>query len=274
MTTKAVILAGGLGKRMRKADGAGAPLAADAARMADRGLKGLIPIRGRPFLDYVIGSLLASGLRDLCLVVPPDCDELTEYVRRTSDRTGAAIRCAVQAEPRGTADALLAASAFAGAEPFVMCNCDNLYPAEALAQVAALSDRCCCVVGFEREALLRGGNFGADRIGRFAVMVVGKGNALAEIVEKPAEPERYVRAGKLWLNMNLYRFTPEVFDACRRIKPHPERGELELTDAVSLLVAEGRVPFRVLFSAGAVVDLTGRGDIAAAERLIGECPLP
>jgi dTDP-glucose pyrophosphorylase len=55
---------------------------------------------------------------------------------------------------------------------------------------------------------------------------------------------------------------------CRRVEPGP-RGELELTAAVADMVAAGR-PFRVEFCRGGVLDLTGRGDIAAVEqRLAG-----
>ena len=52
MTTKAVILARGLGSRMRKADD-DAPLDAAQAAAADSGVKGMIPI-GRPFMDFVV----------------------------------------------------------------------------------------------------------------------------------------------------------------------------------------------------------------------------
>ena len=62
----------------------------------------------------------------------------------------------------------------------------------------------------------------------FAAIVVGPDGELKEIVEKPPEPERYVRDGRLWVNMNLFRFTPEIFGSCRSIQPDPDRGELEL----------------------------------------------
>jgi glucose-1-phosphate thymidylyltransferase len=48
-TSKVVILARGLGTRMRRAD-ASAELAGDQAAAAELGVKALIPI-GRPFLD-------------------------------------------------------------------------------------------------------------------------------------------------------------------------------------------------------------------------------
>ena len=74
-TRKAVILARGLGTRMQKDDGS-APLDDRTADLASRGLKGLIPIHGRPFLDYVIAELLEAGLNEITLVVGPESDEL------------------------------------------------------------------------------------------------------------------------------------------------------------------------------------------------------
>ncbi|MGI8619426.1 MAG: nucleotidyltransferase family protein, partial [Gemmatimonadaceae bacterium] len=54
-TTKAVVLARGLGTRMRAADST-ADLDADASAIADSGVKAMIPV-GRPFLDYVLSAL-------------------------------------------------------------------------------------------------------------------------------------------------------------------------------------------------------------------------
>jgi dTDP-glucose pyrophosphorylase len=124
------------------------------------------------------------------------------------------------------------------------------------------------VVAFDSEALVREGNFAADRVRAFAAIVVGPGGELKQIVEKPPQPEVYARDGKLWVNMNLFRFTPEIFDSCRSIEPNPERGELELPTAVSHLVESGRVPVRVMLAGGGVLDLTRRGDVASAERLL------
>lgn len=268
MTDKAIILAGGMGTRMQKAHPSGGELGDEAARLADKGLKGLIPVAGRPFLDYVISSLLECGLRDICLVIPPDNPELQDYIRDTEERTGAHITWAVQEEPLGTAHALMCARDFAGSDPFVMCNCDNLYPREALFRLSAVADDGSYVVAFDRDALLEESNFGPERVRRFAVVVADEDDRLVEIVEKPGDPERYMHEGRLWVSMNLYRFGPDVFDACDRIEPDPERGELELTAAVLLMAREQEV--EVLFSSGAVIDMTGRADIAAAEEVLAE----
>ena len=62
-TTRAVILARGLGTRMRKTDDA-ASLSPAQAAAADTGVKGMIPI-GRPFMDFLISALADAGLTDV-----------------------------------------------------------------------------------------------------------------------------------------------------------------------------------------------------------------
>jgi dTDP-glucose pyrophosphorylase len=266
-TRKAVVLARGLGTRMqRSADGV--QLGRDRADLAARGLKALMPLNGRPFLDYIADSLLRAGLRQICFVVAPDADLMRQGARRIQEATGAAVACAVQDEPRGTADAVLAAEGFAGGEPFVMCNGDNLYPHEALAGLARLEDEACWLVAFDRDGLVAGGNIGRERVRDFAVVTSSPSGELTGIVEKPPDPERYAVAGRLWISMNLYRFTEAVFDACRRVAPDPRRGELELTAAVGDLVRQGAAGFRVLPCTGGVFDLTTRADVPAAEKAL------
>ena len=65
-----VILARGLGTRMRKSDPAVA-LDPALAAAADSGVKAMIPI-GRPFLDYVLGVAADAGITRACLVVGPE----------------------------------------------------------------------------------------------------------------------------------------------------------------------------------------------------------
>ncbi len=274
-TQKAVILARGLGTRMRRQVEEGNPggLTADAQTLAGKGAKALIPLCGRPFLDYVLGGLFAAGLRRVCLVIAPDGDELRDYARQATESSGAQVGWAVQDEPRGTADAVLAAEQFAAGETFLMVNCDNLYPTRALDELAELAGGECGTVAFDADALGRDGNIAPERVRAFAVVVAAPDGRLLEIVEKPPWPEQYKRDGRLWVGMNLYRFTPGIFEACRRTEPHPERGEVELTSAVSLLARDPSMPFRVLFSDEAVLDLTSRADIPAVEALLeGRAP--
>ncbi|MGB6640714.1 MAG: NTP transferase domain-containing protein, partial [Thermoanaerobaculia bacterium] len=73
----AVVLAAGVGRRMRKPATA-ADLTAEQEAVAETGVKALIPV-GRPFIDYVLSALADSGVRRICLVIGPDHSELHSY---------------------------------------------------------------------------------------------------------------------------------------------------------------------------------------------------
>ncbi|HVF39254.1 MAG TPA: hypothetical protein VM939_05085, partial [Gemmatimonadaceae bacterium] len=75
--TKAVILARGLGTRMRRADLA-APIDEDQAAAADAGVKGMIPV-GRPFLDFLLSAIADAGFTDVCLVIGPEHDHVRDH---------------------------------------------------------------------------------------------------------------------------------------------------------------------------------------------------
>ena len=81
--TKAVILARGMGTRMRRAEGDSPQLDAQQAQMADSGLKAMIPV-GRPFLDYVLSGLADAGFREVCLVIGPEHGIVRDYYREAA----------------------------------------------------------------------------------------------------------------------------------------------------------------------------------------------
>jgi glucose-1-phosphate thymidylyltransferase len=268
--TKAVVLARGLGTRMRRADGSTALDAAQAA-VAAQGVKAMIPI-GRPFLDYALSALADAGCTDVCLVIGPEHDEIRDYYALRARPRRVTISFAVQAEPLGTADALLAAEQFAAGDRVLMVNSDNYYPARALGALRGV--RGSGVLGFEREALVREGNIEPGRVLTYALLSVRADDTLARIVEKPdAAAARALGSGAL-VSMNAWVFTPVIYDACRRVVPSV-RGELELQDAVRIAIDDLGEPFTVVRVAAGVLDLSRRADIATvAERLAGVEPRP
>ncbi|HKF42814.1 MAG TPA: nucleotidyltransferase family protein, partial [Thermoanaerobaculia bacterium] len=167
-----------------------------------------------------------------------------------------------------TADAVLAAEGFAGEEDFLVVNSDNLYPSDALAGLAALSGP--GVALFFREALLSKSNIPPGRIAAFAVCVVAPDGTLDSIIEKP-DAATLARLGPdAPVSMNCWRFSPEIFDACRNVPVSP-RGELELPTAVHEAIRSG-VHFRVVRSGDGVLDLSQRSDIAAVGEHLRNLP--
>src|SRR6476646_2163228 len=103
---------------MRRGDG-DAALTAAQRRAADAGLKALMPIGDRPFLDYVLSSLADAGVTRVGLVVAPDhAAAAAHYAANPPARV--TLEFVVQPEPRGTADAVLAAQPWTEGHPFLV----------------------------------------------------------------------------------------------------------------------------------------------------------
>jgi len=265
-TTKVVILARGLGKRMRKSDES-TKLGADQAAVAQIGLKAMIPMatgNGRPFLDYLLSALADAGLTDVCLVIGPEHSAVRDHYERDAVPSRIKVQFAVQEQALGTANAVLSAEEFAGDDAFAVINSDNFYPAEALSALRALGEA--AIVGFDRDILVRLGNVPAERTARFGALDIDSEGYLRRILISPTED--MLRSGTpIYSSMNCFLFTKEIFTACREV-PLSARGEYELPQAVHFAIDRELMRFKVVRIAAPVLDMSSRGDIGrVAEHL-------
>jgi dTDP-glucose pyrophosphorylase len=250
---------------LRRPD-AGARLDPEQAAAADRGLKALVPVAGRPLLDYVLSGLADAGVRDVCLVTGPATRRIREHYA-VAPPSRVRLAFATQASPRGTADALLAAESFAGRGEFLALNSDNVYPESALRGLVSLGGPGLPV--FERRVLAERSNFPPERLAAFAVLSLDAEGWLERIVEKPGPAALDAAGDGALLSMNLWRFPPSIFAACRAVLPSA-RGEFELPQAVGIGIAQLGLRLRTFRCDDGVVDLSARRDVAAAtERLRG-----
>jgi glucose-1-phosphate thymidylyltransferase len=228
---------------------------------------------GRPFLDWVLSALADAGIRNVCLVIAPDYDDVRKYYSALT-LTRLRINFAIQQQPRGTADAVLAAESFADGDVVLALNADNFYPVEAYRALTSLGAP--ALAAFERDALLQYGNIGAERIEKYALVHVDQAGNLRRIVEKPDPATMASWTDTKYVSMNLWSFSSDIFAACRAIQPSV-RGELELPAAVQYAIDTLGVQFRAVPVGGpaaGVLDLTGRGDIqSVTERLAVRRPV-
>ena len=268
MTTRAVVLARGLGRRMREA-GDDEGLSLEQKRAADAGLKGMMPINGRPFLDYVLSALADAGLTNVALVVAPGPEPARAYYQ-THPPERVHLDYVVQSEALGTANAILAAEPWT-TDPFVVVNSDNLYPSDVLKRLAALEEPGLPV--FTRDELSKRGNIPDDRIASFALVETDDDGYLTGITEKPGAAQIAREGTSAGISMNAWRFDRRIFEFARTV-PRSARGEFELPDAVNAAIAGG-VRFRTIPAAGPVLDLSRRSDTTDLERrLAGVAPRP
>lgn len=111
--TTGVILAGGLGTRLR-------PVVADVP-------KPMAPVAGRPFLEYQLDYWIDQGLREFVLSVGYMHEKVTAHFGHTY--RGCPIRYAVEQEPLGTGGGLLLAAQEVNDEqgPLLVLNGDTFF---------------------------------------------------------------------------------------------------------------------------------------------------
>ena len=106
---KAIVLAGGLGTRLR-------------GRIPDLP-KPMAPVAGRPFLEYVLDRLVAGGSNEIILSVGYKADVIMTHFENTY-RT-AVVSYALEAEPLGTGGAIAHALSGKGDDPVLVLNGDT-----------------------------------------------------------------------------------------------------------------------------------------------------
>ena len=267
---KAVILAAGRGTRMRRGDPAAVLTAAQAAA-ADRGWKALMPIHGRPFLDYGISVLADAGVCEVCIVVGPGESPLRERYRKRRHR--ARRRRASRSRPNR-----------AGVRTRSPGRRSSRAPAPFSRSTPTISIRsrpsalCSTLDGpglpvFERERLLATSNFTA-RAGRPLRGARRRGRRVSPsaIVEKP--PGVGGAAGRAPAEHESLAFL------AGDLRGLPQRAGLDARRARA--AAGGRLGdreagerFRAVPCADGVLDLSTRADVGGVEaRLAGAEPRP
>ncbi len=226
---KAVILAAGKGTRML-------PLTETVPKV-------LVEVNGKPFLYYVLRNLQKAGFNEFGIVVGHLKEKIEDFLKEY----GFQAVLIEQTEQKGTGHALLQARDFCGDDDFVMLGGDNLWSVENL-RMMNKDDDYAYACGFEVKDWRKYG------------ILVEEDGLLKEIREKPQE-----FVGNL-INTGLFKFTSEIWGALDTVELSP-RGEIELTDAVSMLAREKKV--RVI-KAEWWLDLGCKEDIPGIEEFLRE----
>jgi UTP--glucose-1-phosphate uridylyltransferase len=234
--------------------------------------KEMIPVAGRPAVEWVVRECAASGIEELLLVVAPDKPEIERHLSPLAGQPGypRQITYAIQAEPRGLADAMRLGRAFAGAEPLAVALPDNLFLGDApgLAQViegwAAVGLTTVAVVEILAEE--------AARRGATAVLsgeLVGDEYQIAKIPGKGERTARFDTGGRpsAYTNVGRYVLTGDAFDAIDAVaRDLPAGAELDDVPVLQRLLEQGRLGGRRI--RGRFVDLGIPEGIAEADRLL------
>jgi bifunctional UDP-N-acetylglucosamine pyrophosphorylase/glucosamine-1-phosphate N-acetyltransferase len=234
-----VVLAAGLGTRMRS----------DTPKVLHR-------IAGRSMLGHVLDTVRVLTPERLALVVGPGMEDVAAEGRAAAP----AIETYVQAERRGTADAVLAAAAaldgHAG-DVLVLYGDTPLLMSETLSRMRAALEEGAGVVVLGFEA--------ADPTGYGRLLIDADGGlvAIREYADA-SEAERRLRL----CNGGVMAFRVRSLAALlRRINTSNAKGELYLTDAVELARAEGYTARAVVCNEEEVLGVNDRSQLAMAEAI-------
>lgn len=215
IVTKAVILSGGKGTRLR-------PITHTSAKQ-------LVPVANRPILFYGIEAIKDAGITDIGIVVGDTAAEIEEAVG-DGGKFGVKATYIRQEAPLGLAHAVKIARDFVGDDRFIVYLGDNLiFDGIAGFVKRFVENEPNCQILLARVPNPQ--NFGVAEL---------EGERVVRLVEKPKEPKTDLAL------VGVYMFDRTVFEAVENIKPS-WRNELEITDAIQYLIEGGsNVQFQII----------------------------
>jgi dTDP-glucose pyrophosphorylase len=207
---RAVLLAAGRGKRL-------------GTLTADRP-KPMVPVCDKPVLEHILLGMRAAGLTDFLFVVGYRAEIVAAHFSDGA-RWNVRITYTYQEVPKGTGAALAHGRDFAGNAPILVSYADILTDPAHYREMAVdyASAPCAALIGINPVDDPAAG-----------AAVYREGNRVVQVVEKPPPGT----AQSAWNVAGVSVYSPSIWPALENLKPSP-RGELELTDALSALIASG-----------------------------------
>jgi NDP-sugar pyrophosphorylase family protein len=171
---KAVILAGGFGKRLKP--------------LTDQRPKPMIEVLNVPIIEWQVRWLHKSGVKDFVLCVGYMREQIFDHIG-DGRKFGANVEYSIEEEPLGTGGALKnAQSLLAGQNSFLMLNGDVLTELDPN-KLQIASKHTIALVPLRSP---------------FGVVDLDKNSRVLGFTEKPEIPDK-------WINAGVYQFTREIF---------------------------------------------------------------
>ena len=214
---KGIILAGGKGTRLY-------PLTMAISKQ-------LLPVYDKPMIYYPLSMLMLAGIRDVLIITTPEDSDQYRRLLGDGSRLGMNFQYAVQAAPRGLADAFLVGKEFIGDDKVCLILGDNIFFGHGLPQVlrsAAEQENGAVVFAYPVRDPERYGVVEFDDSGK-----------AISLEEKPLKPRsNYAVPGIYFYDNRVVRYAEEL-------EPSP-RGEIEITDINKRYLGDGELSVKVL----------------------------
>jgi glucose-1-phosphate thymidylyltransferase len=212
---KGVILAGGLGTRLR-------PLTFITN-------KHLLPIYNKPMILYPLETLRHSGITDIMIVTGREHAGHFMNFLGSGKEYGVKLSYALQdTNNGGIADALRCAENFADNDSIAVILGDNIFGQDFKKDIASFSGGAKVFFKYMKNPT------------RFGVPVFSASRKkIVRIEEKPKKPK------STFAQTGFYLYDNTIFSIIRTLRPSG-RGELEITDANNAYLNKGRLSFGII----------------------------
>ena len=227
---KGIVLAGGAGTRLY-------PMTRGVSKQ-------LLAVYDKPMIYYPLSALMLGGIQDILLICAPRDRQAFEATLGDGRDFGIRLSYAVQAAPRGIAEALIIGADFIGGDPVALVLGDNLFYGMGLTSLFESAAR------LERGALIFG--YYVKDPTQYGVVEIDPAGRVVSLEEKPPHPRSHYAVP------GLYFYDHEAVAIARGLAPSA-RGELEITDLNRVYLEAGTLKVSIMGRGTAWLD-TGSPD--------------